>query len=680
MSLSIISQENKIAEQQIQNEIFTAIDENENIIFSSGAGAGKTYALIESLKYIITKHGERLKDNNQKIICITYTNVASEEVNERLGNSNLVKVSTIHERIWELIKNYQNELVEIHKEKLKSEINLLNKKLIEDAKFIKYQDLSDEGKISFTDLMISKKELFYNSLNEKSKEFGEIFNNDLKPYPNILKNYTNFKSLVNTIYKIKNYSSCLESIKSKKKGFNKVVYNAMYNIDRLHWMRISHETLLEYGLKIIKNHKLLQQIIIDKYPYFLIDEYQDTNEQVIEIMTFLSKCSLEIEHPLFIGYFGDSAQNIYDQGIGKNLLGIHNNLKAINKPFNRRSYKEVIDIINNIRNDEIKQEPIYENSEGGSVKFYSGNKENINDFLATYYKDWNITIENKLHCFVLTNESVAKYSGFYNIYSFFKNTKKYKANYKQLTTEVLSDDISKLGEIPTLIFRIIDFKNKLLNKKTPIVNILKYNIYEDMNIQALKSFIDTLKKCKGNTIKELEDSIHKIYKEEALDIKYKQFIDELFNYEGFPSKSLMNYIKEVLYANAKDEEINEIEKSINEFLDLSLEEFDLWYKYILREENKNIIYHTYHGTKGLEFNNVIILMENAFGKNRNYFNNFFSELSKNDELPEEFEKQKNLMYVSCSRAIKNLRVLYLDDISSFKKGIEKIFVKVERYE
>ena len=75
-------------------------------------------------------------------------------------------------------------------------------------------------------------------------------------------------------------------------------------------------------------------------------------------------------------------------------------------------------------------------------------------------------------------------------------------------------------------------------------------------------------------------------------------------------------------------------------------------------------------------------MENAFGKNKNYFNSYFKQLEKNGEVAKEyiqnFEGAKNLLYVACSRAIKNLRVLYLDDISEFKDGIEKIFSKVEQ--
>jgi len=681
MSLSKVSPEKELEEKKIQQTIFDSIDNNKNIIFSSGAGAGKTYALIESLKYIINRHGQRLKEHNQKIICITYTNVATEEVKERLGNSDLVEVSTIHKRIWELIKDYQKELVDIHRSKLEVEIELLENKIKEDDKFVKYQNLSEEQRLDFTELMLTKKDLFYKSLSEKAKEFRKVFEDELCVYPEILKNLTNFKSLINSIYKLENYSSCLKSIIANEKRYTKVVYNAAYNVDRLHWMRISHDTLLEYGLKIIGKYKLLQQIIIDKYPYFLIDEYQDTDKQVIEMMSLLSKCSDDINHNVFIGYFGDPAQNIYDGGVGRNIKEIHSDLKDINKPFNRRSTKEVIDVINNIRNDEIEQSSIFDDSNGGSVKFYTEDRDGIDSFMNRYINNWNISLENKLHCLVLTNKSVAAYSGFSNIYSFFSSTKKYKVAFNQINTELLSDDLSKLGEIPVLLFRILEFRNKLRHRNTPVQEIMDEDIYGDMDFESLRKFIDSLIQIEGDTLGEFINSLIKVY-DETYNEKYKLLIKKTFDFEGFPSKSVISYLLECLYPNTKDEDVEQIKNNIELFLNSDLNEFDLWYKYILRESENKIIYHTYHGTKGLEFDNVIILMGNAFGGNKpNYFNRFFVEsLNKeglSEDYVEEFEQTKNLLYVACSRSRKNLRILYLDDITEFKKGIEKIFLKVE---
>ena len=80
--------------------------------------------------------------------------------------------------------------------------------------------------------------------------------------------------------------------------------------------------------------------------------------------------SQQINYNLFIGYFGDTAQNIYDTGVGSNIDEIHPNLVSVDKRFNRRSAKQVIEVINKIRNDHIEQTSIYEDDDCGSVEFY----------------------------------------------------------------------------------------------------------------------------------------------------------------------------------------------------------------------------------------------------------------------------------------------------------------------
>ncbi|MFN6817507.1 UvrD-helicase domain-containing protein, partial [Proteus mirabilis] len=66
-------EQNLKQEHLVQEQIFDAINEFHSFRFNAGAGAGKTYALIESIKYILSRKQPELKKNNQKIVCITYT-------------------------------------------------------------------------------------------------------------------------------------------------------------------------------------------------------------------------------------------------------------------------------------------------------------------------------------------------------------------------------------------------------------------------------------------------------------------------------------------------------------------------------------------------------------------------------------------------------------------------------
>ena len=155
MSLSTLNEEYLGQEKQIQKTIFQHIDNCEDVVFSAGAGAGKTYALIESLKHIVKQHGKRLLNHNQKIICITYTNAATAEIKERLGNSQLVQVSTIHERLWSLIQNHQKPLVTIHQKHLAEKIEeikyniFINEDKKVEPKFRAFRSLTGEQRTDF---------------------------------------------------------------------------------------------------------------------------------------------------------------------------------------------------------------------------------------------------------------------------------------------------------------------------------------------------------------------------------------------------------------------------------------------------------------------------------------------------------------------------------------------------
>ena len=100
------SQNNMTAFKQISQYI----EESKSFILEAGAGSGKTYTLIQTLNYLIQNKGDDLKKATKKIVCITYTNVAKNEIKDRIENNELVLVSTIHEFLWGSIKQYQKQL------------------------------------------------------------------------------------------------------------------------------------------------------------------------------------------------------------------------------------------------------------------------------------------------------------------------------------------------------------------------------------------------------------------------------------------------------------------------------------------------------------------------------------------------------------------------------------------
>lgn len=99
-----------------------------------------------------------------------------------------------------------------------------------------------------------------------------------------------------------------------------------------------------------------------------------------------------------------------------------------------------------------------------------------------------------------------------------------------------------------------------------------------------------------------------------------------FWFENITFELFKNHLIEKLFNNILDDDVDRATATIQKILEVDIVEYGLWYKFIMDKQEEKVIYHTYHGTKGREFDNVIIIMENAFGRNHNYFN-FFLKIS-----------------------------------------------------
>jgi DNA helicase-2/ATP-dependent DNA helicase PcrA len=92
------------------NEMFTAINDGTCFRLEAGAGAGKTYSLIKALKHLIDNQSVELSTKEQQIACITYTNVAKNEIRERTDNHPAIYADTIHAFSWGFIKGFQAQI------------------------------------------------------------------------------------------------------------------------------------------------------------------------------------------------------------------------------------------------------------------------------------------------------------------------------------------------------------------------------------------------------------------------------------------------------------------------------------------------------------------------------------------------------------------------------------------
>ena len=679
MGLSQIDDEELDNERKSIEKLFKYSDTFDSTVFNSGAGSGKTYALIECLKYIISCHREDLKSHNQKIACITYTNVAADHIKQQLGVSDVVEISTIHERIWSIICNQKSAVLSLHIEKLNNEIELINNQLSSKPDYEKYRELNSSLQTHFLQLMYENKKKYNMAYNLNAAGFKAAMPKEVhQQYTELISNVSKFKGLVDKLFKRKRYIECLQKIENGEKDYKEVYYDAMYNRDRLDKMRISHDTLLEYGYKLIEKYPRMRQLVIDHYPYILIDEYQDTADIVVKIMNIVDQHAKKIKHDIFIAYFGDSVQNIYDTGVGTKLNQLHPTLSNVFKMYNRRSYSEIIDVANSVRNDEIVQKSIYSDS-GGGVKFYYGKSEEVSEFIGMCAKKWNAQNENTLHCMFATNQLVAEYSGFSKVYEVFKRAEVYQGiGYKQLNTELLSHDTVHLGKSQSLLFRLMKLYTEVRDERQPLRDIFPTDKYRDMSFHDLKLLITSLKSLDGNTLDELLIAIFNEY-DTSNNQMYKLIIERIFDADEEVSyDGVLRFFLTSLYKTW--DETLETKLIIQELLNMKIVELLNWFHYVHRNEKKKICYHTFHSTKGLEYENVAIILGKDFGQDKGLFETFFKEYGKSvDQISSKYEKGRNILYVAVTRAIKNLRILYIDDLEEIRDSMEKVFGKIYEF-
>ncbi|MEO5361716.1 MAG: ATP-dependent helicase [Nitrospirota bacterium] len=120
------------AAQEALRDIFDCIDEQNSFIVEAGAGSGKTYSLVEALKYLIKNKGKELLAQYQQVACISYTNVASNEISSRIYSHPAIHSSTIHSFCWLIIKNYQSVL--------RKELSISDEKWIKKLKDLNISD------------------------------------------------------------------------------------------------------------------------------------------------------------------------------------------------------------------------------------------------------------------------------------------------------------------------------------------------------------------------------------------------------------------------------------------------------------------------------------------------------------------------------------------------------------
>lgn len=320
---------------------------------TAGPGAGKTFWLTRHIRNVI-KNTDLFSTNPiVKIACITYTNTATEEINERLGDfHNRCEISTIHSFLYKnILKPY--------------------------AYFVK----DTEGNSELNHKEVDGHDVHYSSYTKREEWLNSV---DPK-----LKRLVGEKYLVEGFqelqWKLESGGQLCLSPKivnnTKRTKFHNVQYfpansltpEILKKYKRLYWDDgiIDHEDVLYFSYRILQENERIRHFISLKFPFIFLDEFQDTNPIQTRIIKWLAEAGSRL------GVIGDSAQSIYGfQGAERKDFVDFNahELKYFKIEKNRRSTKNIINLLNTIRNEEnFKQEPLQE-IDGEHACVWAGDK------------------------------------------------------------------------------------------------------------------------------------------------------------------------------------------------------------------------------------------------------------------------------------------------------------------
>lgn len=562
-----MTQPNPAEEASIKalNQLRQALDNECCFRLEAGAGAGKTYSLIESLKYLIEKKSNLLLRKEQKIACITYTNVAKNEILERTDHHPAIFADTIHAFCWNFLQDFQLKL---------------------------------------KDLMPSLGERW----SERIDNVGGISNQIVK------------------------YDLGFPSIDDQ-------------------FISLHHDDIVALMAKMLcypKFHRLLK----NKFPIIFIDEYQDTDS---ELASSIVKNLIDNDSGIVVGLFGDHWQKIYGSSACGLIQSEKGKIIEIGKKANFRSDKNIVDCLNRIRPElpQAESDPVSQ----GIIRVYHSNswkgarrggghwkgdlpEEDARVFLEKMKElmvsdGWSMS-PKKTKILMLTNNLIATEQKFNNLASCFKYTDDYlKKNdkYIQLLLDVVEPtaiayELKEYGEL----FKIGKQSHPHM-KSQDDKKVWSNNLSKLIDIRQTGSIGDVLDFLSEHKVPRLSSKVS------LSEERYKRLIamapEDL-------EESDATFVEKIKQLRSVD---------YQEVINLA---------YYIDEKTP---FSTKHGVKGAEFDNVLVV----FGRGWNHYNwnqmlEWFDDGCPNGK-EEMFERNRNLFYVSCSRAKHNLAVLFTQELS-----------------
>lgn len=578
------------------------------VLVSAGAGSGKTRLLTYRIAYLITdKH---VAPN--KILAITFTNKAANEMKERISrvapDGDMVMVSTFHSFCARMLRTYSSFLTD-YKEN-----------------FTIFSD---------TDCARIMKDIF-KQLNIDDESTKSNFKHNISVIKNDNMSIDEFCNIYRYDRSIRDFERFYNMYQQELKKNNAMDFD---------------DLLINFYQLISTNQEVLDSIQ-NRYTYFSVDEFQDTNKIQYEIIKLLASKTKNIlivgdEDQSIYGWRGANIDNIFNfthDFLGTRIFKLEQNYRSTKKIIERANM-----IIKNNQNRLAKK--LYtENDDGTDVFYYQAmNEADEADFvvrqivrsheMGTPYNEMAILMRlNSLSRSF--EEKLLNYNIphiMYNGFKFFERAE--IKNVLAYLTAIANpdDDVSfnriinfpKRGIGDTSIEKLLEIAAR---NRTHLKDVVM-NYESEILPNSLKSKLKDLKAILSN----LESKVGEMN-------VYDFFTYMLERTEILKSFDLENEQDYERYLN-----INSLNNSVKEYTDHNPEASIIdylqsvtLYSAMDSDDGKGVVIATVHGAKGLEFDDVYVV-----GCEEKIF-----PISRDDK--DDLEEERRLMYVAITRAKKNL--------------------------
>lgn len=425
---------------------------------------------------------------------------------------------------------------------------------------------------------------------------------------------------------------------------------------------LNHTEVISIAAYFLSNYSLMQKLLTLQYPVLLIDESQDTKKELIDAFFTVQDI---FKDRFSLGLFGDTMQRIYTDGKNNLEDTLPEDWATPQKSINYRCPIRIVNLINKIRND-INHVQIADQTINGIVRLFvvdSNQNRDRADIESTIASKMALITKNPIwidsskgfKSLILEHHMAASRGGFID---FFEPL--YKID--KLSTGLLDGSLSgipfftqQLLPLVTASFGGDEFAiAQIVKKYSPILNknILQTSESPTAEIKKAKLAVDSLltlwKQSKTPTL---------------LDILKKVLELELF----VIPEVLLPIAQRITDINLSEESPNlsESEKITDAWdraLASSFSQLEAYAEYISDKSN----FGTHQGVKGLEFPNVMVILDDEEARGFLFSYEKLFEVkkatitdikNKADGNDTSMERTRRLFYVTCSRAQESLAIV-----------------------